>query len=266
MGSISDITIIGAGNMGSAIAGGLLLHSDCRLHICNRGKTRLDLFSGKYDRYADRFTLSQDFAASVKNADMVIIAVKPWAFDEVAAAIRTHLKKGCIVLSVAAGCGLERIGKTLERDDVGRMYMIPNTPISIGKGMSFAAAADISPETLDEIVSLFSPVTRLEIIDESKMSAGMALCSCGIAYVYKFIAAAAQAGVELGFSYDDAVKYFTATVAGAAAMLQESGKSPQSLINEVTTPGGITIKGINTLEREGFPSSVIEAILSATKA
>ncbi|MDE6341340.1 MAG: pyrroline-5-carboxylate reductase, partial [Muribaculaceae bacterium] len=190
----------------------------------------------------------------------------PWAFDEVIASVRTHLKKGCILLSVAAGCGLERIGMALERDDIGRMYMIPNTPIRIGKGMSFAAAEDIDSDKLEEIVALFSPITRLEIIDEAKMPAAMALCSCGVAYVYKFIAAAAQAGVEIGFPYDDAVKYFTATLAGAAGMIESSGKSPQELINEVTTPGGITIKGINTLEREGFPSSVIEAIKTTSKS
>lgn len=265
MGRIRNVTVIGAGNMGSAIAGGLLRHSDCRLSVANRGQERLDRFDERYKDYSERYVLSQDFSAAVKAADLVIIAVKPWAFDDVMKAVTPEMKNDSIILSVAAGCGLEKM-RSETKESIGKIYMIPNTAILIGKGMSFAATEDIDDTWLEDIVALFSPITRLEIIDESMMPAAMALCSCGIAYVYKFIAAAAQAGVELGFHYDDAVEYFTATVAGAAAMLEECGKSPQSLINEVTTPGGITIKGINKLESKGFPSAVIEAITTSTKA
>lgn len=262
---IQKVAIIGAGNMGSAIAGGILKHSKVEVCVANRGQERLDRFNKEYKDYSSRLLLTGDFSEAVKDAELTVIAVKPWAFEETIQKIKGSLKEYSTIVSVAAGCGLSQIEKHLENLHCGKIHMIPNTAIRIGKGMTFAACKDVDNSVLSELKKLFAPMTKLEIIEESKMPAAMALCSCGIAYAYKFIAAAAQAGVELGLGYEASAEYFAATIAGAAAMVEATGKDPQTLINEVTTPGGLTIKGINSLEKNGFPSAVIEAVLTPVK-
>ncbi len=269
MDTIKSVTIIGAGNMGSAIAGGLLKHSSCRITLANRSEERL-LKSSKTLRAItpeNGATLSTttDLQKSVADAGLIILAVKPWAIDEVIEKIRPAVSEDAVVISVAAGISLNKLEEMLGAVRGGIVYMIPNTAILVGKGMTFAAVKDVEASKCDAINGLFSPITKLKFVDESKMQAGMALCSCGIAYVYRFIAAAAQAGVELGFSYDEAAEYFTATVAGAAAMIESSDLTLQQHINAVTTPGGITIRGLNALERNGFTSAVIDSLLAVGK-
>ncbi|MDE7427216.1 MAG: pyrroline-5-carboxylate reductase [Muribaculaceae bacterium] len=260
----NKITVIGAGNMGSAIAGGLLKYSHSEVCVANRSIGRLKSFKVTFSE-APNLTVTTDIAASVKDSSLVVLAVKPWAIKEVLNQVRPNLRDDSVVVSVAAGIGPAELQKLIDRDSIGVIYMIPNTALQVGKGMTFAAAAGVDKEKLDEIHALFAPMTRLKFVDESKMEAGMALCSCGIAYVYRFIAAAAQAGVELGFSYDEAVEYFTATVSGATAVIESSDLTLQQLVNAVTTPGGITIRGVNQLERQGFTAAVIDSILTPLK-
>ncbi|MDE7375779.1 MAG: pyrroline-5-carboxylate reductase [Muribaculaceae bacterium] len=258
------IAVIGAGNMGSAIAGGLVKYADAEICLANRSEDRLVKFA---DAYGSRpnLKLTTDLADAVVDASLVVLAVKPWAMKEVIDQIRPSLLDDAVVISVAAGIGLADLKEMIGRDSVGVVYMIPNTALQVGKGMTFAASAGVDNERLDYIHSLFAPLTRLKFIDESKIGAAMALCSCGIAYVYKFIAAAAQAGVELGIPYDDAVDYFTATVNGATALVESSGLTLQQLVNAVTTPGGMTIRGVNELERKGFTAAVIDSIIAPLK-
>lgn len=255
------ITVIGAGNMGSAIAAGLVRYSDSDVCLANRSEGRLADFEAACGK-SPRLTLTTALADAVAGSSLVVLAVKPWAINEVIDMVGPRLEDDATVVSVAAGIGLAELRKMIGRDSIGVVYMIPNTALQVGKGMTFAASAGVSKEKLDGIESLFAPLTRLKFIDEAKMGAAIALCSCGIAYVYKFIAAAAQAGVELGFSYDEAADYFTATVSGATAMIEHSDLTLQQLVNAVTTPGGMTIRGVNELERKGFTAAVIDSIIA----
>ncbi|MDE5968943.1 MAG: pyrroline-5-carboxylate reductase [Muribaculaceae bacterium] len=261
------IAIIGAGNMGSTIARGFLSQDNIFLTLANRSVQRLQKFENLIENSAmsGRLICTPDIADSVKGADIVILAVKPWAIEDVIGKIKPCLNKNAIIISVAAGIGLAQLEDMLGGKYGGIVYMIPNTAIQVNRGMSFAAETGLSAKNHETVAALFEPMTRLEFIDESKMGAVTALCSCGIAYVYKFIAAAAQAGVELGLPYNDAVDYFTATVAGAAAMIEHEDLTVQEHINAVTTPGGMTIRGINALERNGFPAAVIESIKQSLK-
>lgn len=264
-----SITVIGAGNMGTAIAGGLLKYSGCKVCLANRSESRLNkareaILSASPDK-ADHLKVTTDLAGSVDGVSLIIIAVKPWAVTDVMGVIRHGLGDDSILISVAAGITLDELSEMVRKPGVGLIKMIPNTAIQIGKGMTFASSKDVVDEKMSRLAQLFSPITKLKFIDESKMDGATALCSCGIAYVYKFIAAAAQAGVELGFSYDDSVDFFNTTVMGASAMIESSDLTLQDHINSVTTPGGMTIRGINELERRGFPAAVIESILTPLK-
>lgn len=269
MSIFNKITVIGAGNMGTAIAGGLVKYSDAEIRLANRSELRLmnakGAIVGSAPEKAARLVVTTDIASSVEGASLIILAVKPWAIKEVIDQVRTRLAENCVVISVAAGIGLDDLTKLIARETVGVIYMIPNTALQIGKGMTFAASSGVDAEKLNEIYSLFAPLTRLKFIDETKMGVATALCSCGIAYVYKFIAAAAQAGVELGFTYDESVDFFNATVSGAAAMVDRSDLTLQQLINAVTTPGGMTIRGVNELDRRGFTAAVIDSIIAPLK-
>lgn len=250
--------------MGSAIAAGLLKYSGSEICLANRSEGRLTSFMAAFGKYPD-LKVTTDLADSVKGSSLVVLAVKPRAINEVIDKVRSNLSDNSVVVSVAAGISLAELKKMIGRNTIGVIYMIPNTALRVGKGMSFAASAGVAKEELDEIQGLFAPLTRLKYIDESKMGAATALCSCGIAYVYKFIAAAAQAGVELGLPYDEAVDYFTTTVSGATAVIESSGLTLQQLVNEVTTPGGMTIRGVNELERRGFTAAVIDSIIAPLK-
>lgn len=258
------VTVIGAGNMGSAIAGGLVKYSDSEICLANRSEGRLTNFMADFGQ-SSNLKATTDLAESVKGSSLIVLAVKPWAIKEVIDTIKSNLSDDTVVVSVAAGIGLADLRTMIDRAAVGIIYMIPNTAIQVGKGMTFAASSGVDKEKLVEINNLFAPMTRLKFIDETKMGAATALCSCGIAYVYKFISAAAQAGVELGFTYDEAVDYFTTTVAGATAVVESSDLTLQQLVNAVTTPGGMTIRGVNELDRQGFTAAVIDSIITPLK-
>ena len=255
--------------MGTAIAGGLVKYSDSTIRLANRSEGRLmnakaTITAGAPEKETT-LTVTTDIKESVKDSSLVVLAVKPWAIKDVIDQIKQNLGDDAVVISVAAGIGLDDLKNMIARETIGVVYMIPNTALQIGKGMTFAASSGVGEDKLRLIQGLFAPLTRLKFIEESKMGAATALCSCGIAYVYKFIAAAAQAGVELGFTYDDAVDFFTATVSGAAAMVERTDLTLQQLINAVTTPGGMTIRGVNELDRRGFTAAVIDSIITPLK-
>ncbi|MDE7401850.1 MAG: pyrroline-5-carboxylate reductase [Muribaculaceae bacterium] len=258
------ITVIGAGNMGSAIAGGLVKNSDSEVCLANRSEGRLANFAANFGEFPN-LRLTTNIETAVKGSSLIVLAVKPYAIKQVIEIIKPYLAEDSVIVSVAAGIGISDLREMIGPASIGLVYMIPNTAIQVGKGMTFATSSGIDNDKLDAIHHLFAPITRLEFIDESKMGAATALCSCGIAYVYKFIAAAAQAGVELGFSYDEAADYFTTTVSGATALIESSNLTLQQLVNAVTTPGGMTIRGVNELERKGFTGAVIDSIITPLK-
>ena len=131
--------------------------------------------------------------------------------------------------------------------------------------MTFIAGRRAEGEALEAVKSMFALMGEVAVIEERLMDAATALSSCGIAYVYKFMQAMVQAGVEMGFRPAEALRYVCATVDGAAAMLGQPGATAQGEIDKVTTPGGMTIKGINALEHAGFTSAVINAVLTPLK-
>lgn len=257
---MTNITIIGAGNMGMALARAISKSPvETALTIANRSAARLDAVRGSVD-YAGMTT---DIAGAASEADIVIIAVKPWAVCSVIEQIRPVLGEHTVVLSVAAGIGTDRLGEMLHDTRGGIYYAIPNTAVSVGCGITFITGKG-NDENSDALIGrLLAQSGQVVFVTPDKMSAATALCSCGIAYVFKFIQAAVQAGVQMGFTPADAQSYFTQTVAGAVAMMQhEPTTGTQALIDAVTTPGGMTIKGINTLDLEGMPAALIRAILA----
>lgn len=197
-------------------------------------------------------------AEAVAEADVAIVAVKPWLLREVLHKLRPALPPQAMVVSVAAGVSLDALREELPAPPVFRV--IPNTAIAAGQSMTFITSDGASPEQEQAVLSLFARLGKAMLIAEKQMAAATALSSCGIAYALRYISANMRAGVELGIAPDVAKAIMLQTLQGAVSLLALTGEHPEREIDRITTPGGITIRGINQLEHGGFTSAVVSAV------
>jgi pyrroline-5-carboxylate reductase len=249
------IGIVGAGNMGGAIAHGLLqlkLVEPANLYVADIRPEALQPFA------ALGANTSTQNANAVREADVAIIAVKPWTLPETLHKLRPALPPRAMVISVAGGVALERIRAELPETPLFRV--IPNTAIAAGQSMTFIASDGTTREQEELALALFAGLGKVMLIPEHQMSAAAALSSCGIAYAMRYISANMRAGVELGFDPNTAKEIMLQTLQGAVSLLAQSGEHPEKEIDRVTTPKGLTIKGINQLEHDGFSSAIINAV------
>lgn len=251
------VAIIGAGNMGGAIARGLANGHYIKaeeITVSNPSQPKLDQLKAEHPHI--HVTNSNKEAA--EGADIVIIAVKPWKVEEVLKPLR--LRQPQILVSVAAGLTFENLAHFVD-PEMPIFRVIPNTAIAECASMTPIAARNASDEQIKMMIDLFNEMGLAILIEEKQFAAATALTSCGIAYVLKYVQAAMQAGVEMGIRPNDAMKMVAQTVEGAAQLLLKNEHThPVLEIEKVTTPGGITIKGVNALEHEGFTSAVIKAL------
>ena len=131
--------------------------------------------------------------------------------------------------------------------------------------MTFITSVRSTPERDAEVLAMFKELGDAMLVEERLMNAGMALASCGIAYVMRYIRAVTEGGVELGFYARDAQRIAMQTMLGAVNLLNAEGTHPEAEIDKVTTPGGITIKGLNAMEEAGFTASVIKGLRASKK-
>ena len=262
------IAIVGTGNMGGAIARGLVKSGTCRPEeiICT-AKTKATL--ERIHEFNDHIRVSQDNAAAAAQADIVLLAVKPWAVAEVVEEIRPVLDLDRqILVSVAAGVALDELaGMVDDAPYVERcskhlplFRVVPNTAVEALCGVSFIAAHGATTEQTEQIRLLFAALGYALVVDEKLIPAGTALASCGIAFAMRYIRAAMEGGIELGFRPEEAARIVEHTVKGAATLLLEAGAHPEAEIDKVTTAGGITIKGLNAMEKAGFTAAVIDGL------
>ena len=243
--------------MGGAIARGLANGHYIKaeeITVSNPSQPKLDLLKAEHPHI--HITNSNKEAA--EGADIVIIAVKPWKVEEVLKPLR--LRQPQILVSVAAGLTFENLAHFVD-PEMPIFRVIPNTAIAECASMTPIAARNASDEQIKMMIDLFNEMGLAILIEEKQFAAATALTSCGIAYVLKYVQAAMQAGVEMGIRPNDAMKMVAQTVEGAAQLLLKNEHThPVLEIEKVTTPGGITIKGVNALEHEGFTSAVIKAL------
>ncbi|MDR0687111.1 MAG: pyrroline-5-carboxylate reductase [Prevotellaceae bacterium] len=252
------VGIVGAGNMGSAIAHGLLRSKAVAPADLYLADVRPELLQPFAALGASTSTRSAD---AVGEADVVIIAVKPWVALEVLHKLRPALRPQAMVISIAAGVALEQM--QVEVGGLPIFRAIPNTATAAGQSMTFIASSGASKEQEQAVLALFAGLGKTMIIAEHQMAAATALSSCGVAYAMRYISANMRAGVELGFAPDVAKEIMLQTLQGAVSLLALSGEHPETEIDRVTTPKGLTIKGINQLEHGGFTSAIINAVKAA---
>lgn len=262
------IAIIGAGNMGGATARGLAKGSivaTSDIYVSNPSMPKLEALKAEFPE----INTTTDNVEAASAADMVVLAVKPWKVVEVLDQIKPHLDyKRQAVASMVGGLGIAQLSEWLDKGDgilPATYLIIPNTAIATMSSMTFIASAR-SIEAQDKLlVDVFNELGEAMLVDEGLIPAGTSLASCGIAYALRYIRAAMEGGVELGFRADDAKRIVMQTLRGAADILAANGSHPEAEIDRVTTPGGLTIKGLNAMEAAGFTPSVIEGLRASTK-
>ena len=258
---MKKIAIIGAGNMGGAIARGLT-QSDlvASITVSDINQTALDQLAA----FHSSISTTNSNAAAVKGADIVILAVKPWLVQTVAQDIKEVLDyQQQIVVSIAAGVALDDLATLFAKDsNLPELFrIIPNTAIDVLQSVStIAAHSNASNENKQLICALFDQLGKTFLVPESQLNALMSLSSCGIAYAFRYIRASIEGGVEMGIYHQVAKEVVLQTLRGAVELLEANESHPEVEIDKVTTPGGITIKGLNEMEANGFSNAVIKGL------
>lgn len=254
---INKITIIGGGNLGTAIARGLKKASlpfEGELVVTRR---RVNLIQS-LEKEGIRVTA--DNVQAVEGADIVFLAVKPFQLEDILTEIMPALSEETILISLAAGVGVQKVSQ-MAAGRPGIFRAMPNTAISIGESMTCVSTFETT-EAQDLIVKeMFEGMGKVQFIPEELMAAATVLASCGIAFALRFIRAATQGGVEIGFGSDLALSIVSQTVKGAAELIISGETHPEFEIDKVTTPRGITISGLNEMEHRGFSSSLIKGLM-----
>ena len=249
--------------MGGAIARGLAkgsIFSENDITCTAKGTATLE----KLRETNPGFTLLTDNQQAVKGADIVVFAVKPWLMKEVIEQLRpVLLPDSQIYISVAAGITCQELSEWTGSSSVIRV--IPNTAIEIQESMTFITAASLDMPHLQLVEKIFSELGTTMTVPEKQLAACTALASCGIAFAMRYIHASAQGGVEIGVKAADAQKIVEHTMIGAAKLLLAKNAHPATEIDKVTTPGGITIRGLNEMEHAGFTSAVIRGLKACVK-
>ncbi len=257
---MSKIAIIGAGNMGGAIARGLIkgemfLPSDIAISDVSE-KTLEQLRNINTD-----WTLSSSNAAIIQDADIIVLAVKPWLVEDIADEIAQKIDYSRqILISIAAGIDLFQLGLLFD-NEATIFRIIPNTAIEVCESVSVIASTNASKEQIDAVSSIFGELGKVFYVNnEQQLNAFMSLSSCGIAYCFRYIRAAMEGGVEMGIYPETAKEAILQTLKGAVKLLETNNSHPEAEIDKVTTPGGITIKGLNEMEANGFSNAVIKGL------
>ena len=251
------ILIIGAGAMGSAIARGLA-RAGRPVCVCNRSEGRLAKFAG-----IEHISTTTDLSEALASAPALIILALP--FEPLKATlprVRDFAHNSAAVASLSPFTSLGMLAEELPGHPVFRI--MPNIGITRGQSMTFVCSSAPGPDA-DAVVSLFKSMGDAALIPESEMGAVTALASCGIAYALRYIRASMQAGVTMGLEPADACRYTLQTLRGACALLADGQTHPEAEIDKVCTPGGLTVKGVDTLDFEGFSSALIKAVLASYK-
>lgn len=255
------ISIIGAGAMGGSFARGLLLGSKFKPQDITVANPREDKLAPLSKLGA---SVTTDNIAAADGADIIAIVVKPWLVEKVAREISPVIdSESQIILNLAAGIKESELREWLS-DSKGNspalFQIMPNIAIALRESMTFIVPMKASEQQTHLVKEIFDDLGKSLVVSDRQLSAGTALSGCGIAYAMRYVRAASEGGVELGFKADTAKDIVLQTMKGAVALLESTGNHPEAEIDKVTTPGGLTIRGLNAMEAAGFSSAVIAGL------
>lgn len=251
------IAIIGGGNLGAAMAEGLLKSGFSRpedITVTRRTLSRLT------DLKEKGVNVTDDNDRAIRASEVIIVALKPFNVKEVLTSLKNSFDpKKHLIISVVTGVFLKDLGDIFE-SDFPIFRAMPNTAIAIQESVTCICQRGATTEQTSYVNELFNQLGITIPIEEKLMDAATVLGACGIAYALRFIRAATQGGIEIGFDAKTASLITAQTVKGAAELLLKGTNHPEEEIDKVTTPKGCTIVGLNEMEHRGFSSSLIRGI------
>jgi pyrroline-5-carboxylate reductase len=253
------IAIIGGGNLGTAIAEGLLKSKFSKagdITITKRNIATLAALKAK------GVVVTEDNKAAVKNSDVIILAVKPFQAADVLTTVKKEIGTGKLLISVVSSVTIAEMEELLKKQ-LPVFRAMPNTAIAIQESMTCICSQRAPADDKEYVNSLFSTLGKVVTIDEKLMEAATILGACGTAYAMRYIRASIQGGIEIGFDAATASLIAAQTAKGAAELLLQKGSHPEQEIDKVTTPKGCTIAGLNEMEHQGFSSSLIKGIVAS---
>lgn len=255
---MDKICVIGAGNMGGAMVRGWAKKGECELTVTARTEQTL----GRIRQEFPEVRTVLDNVSAIKDADVIVLAVKPWLIESVITEIRGAIDfDRQVILSVAANIFTDTLRGYLGCPSANVLYVMPNIGAEFNESMTFLAPAEgVGEDVTASVEALLQKLGKVRICKEKEVAAGNMLSGCGIAYVMRFIHAMMEGGVEMGLYPQDAKMIAMQAMSGAVAVLEGTGMHPAAAIDKVTTPGGLTIRGLNELDHAGFNSAVIRCL------
>ncbi len=257
------VAVLGAGKMGGILLQAFLkqnLFAPDQIHATVAHAEKAIARSAQWG-----VDVSTDNLEAARQADLILVGVKPFQVPDLIAEIRSSLTPKKTIVSFAASV------KTSAIEDAAGMEIaviraMPNTPSALGAGAAgLCRGRFVKPEQMELAQRIFETVGRVVVVDEKHMDAVTGLSASGPAYIYIIIEALAEAGVKVGLPRDTATQLAAQTVFGAGKMVLETGYHPALLKDEVTTPAGCTIDGILELEEGGLRVTLIKAVMRATQ-
>lgn len=260
---MSYIGFVGSGNMAEAMIKGLLSSKKVKrseIIVSDINSERLGYISSQYG-----IKVTSDNKEVVQRSDLVVLSVKPGAFDSVLNDIRNLALSKKIFISIAAGLKTSSIKRKIGKN-IKLVRVMPNTPSLVQEGASTLYFSEgFSDDEKENVITILGSIGKTyQVETEDLMDAVTGLSGSGPAFVFIFIEALSDAGVKMGLSRKLALELSAQTVLGTSKLLIKTSKHPGELKDMVSSPGGTTISGIHKLEEKGFRDAVISAVESAT--
>ncbi len=254
------VAIIGTGNLGLSIIKGLINNEFVKKHTVVATRRKVEKIQYLEEYGVEVISNNQE---AVQKADVVILALKSYTFKKILNEINPILEEGRHqIISLAAGITLEEINQLLDKK-IPLHRAMPNTASAMNESLTLTASFKENTVSDEVVFELFNQVGMTITINEELMDAGTVLGASGIAFVMRFMRAMAQGGIEIGFDAKTAADIVNQVTKGASELLLQSDNHPEAEIDKVTTPRGCTIKGLNTMEHNGFSSSLIQGIVAS---
>ena len=257
---MKKILFIGAGNMASAIVGGIIksnITSAQSIYLFDKNENQYN----KFDSACKRVSILKE---GFDSADYVFISVKPQNVKEIFAEISKFDYLNKTFISICAGITIESIEKSLPNARVIRT--MPNTPLLLGQGVTAVCKnAFVSDADFEFVKSIFSSSGYVTEIAEKDINSLTAITSSSPAYIYYFAKAMQEGAKSLGFNYEDTLKMICYTLIGSANMILTSEKSVDELITMVKSPNGTTEKALNVLYDRNMADIISEAMDACTR-
>ncbi|WP_224483062.1 pyrroline-5-carboxylate reductase [Robertkochia aurantiaca] len=252
------VTVIGSGNLGKSIITGLAssdLFDPKNITVADKSEENLKIIQEQAG-----VTVTEDNVKAVKESKWVILCIQPRILNLVLNEIKDHLREDQVLISTVTGVTIEEINEVVPNNKVIRA--MPNTAAVKQESMSFVCANDNEDEDVFFVEKMFGTIGKAIIIEERLMKAATVLGASGTAFFLRFLRAMTQGGVQMGFHPHEAQEIVGQVALGAAALI-EDGTHTEVEVDNVTTPSGCTIEGLNELEHNGLSSSVIKGVMAA---